>query len=94
MHLAPETPIDLAENSKISAKNVDVYYGDTRAIKGVSLDIPERQVTALIGPSGCGKSTFLRCDQPHERRDRRLPGDRRDHPGWAEHPTIPDVDVV
>jgi len=46
--------------SKISAQNVDVYYGSTRAIKAVSLEIPENRVTALIGPSGCGKSTFLR----------------------------------
>jgi len=46
--------------NKISARDVEVYYGDSRAIKGVSLDVPENRVTALIGPSGCGKSTFLR----------------------------------
>lgn len=46
---------------KISAKNVDVHYGDTIAIKDVSVDIPVNSVTAFIGPSGCGKSTFLRC---------------------------------
>ncbi len=45
----------------ISAKNVSVYYGKKQALKGVNLDIPENQITALIGPSGCGKSTFLRC---------------------------------
>jgi len=39
----------------------DVHYGDDHALKGVSIDIPEESVTALIGPSGCGKSTFLRC---------------------------------
>ena len=38
-----------------------VYYGDHRAVEGVSLDIRSRQITALIGPSGCGKSTVLRC---------------------------------
>jgi phosphate transport system ATP-binding protein len=43
------------------AKDVNVYYGEKRALFDVSLDIPERTVTALIGPSGCGKSTFLRC---------------------------------
>nr|WP_324292371.1 phosphate ABC transporter ATP-binding protein PstB [Emcibacter sp.] len=43
------------------ARNVDVYYGETQAIKNVSLDINSDEVTALIGPSGCGKSTFLRC---------------------------------
>jgi phosphate transport system ATP-binding protein len=44
----------------IEAQNIDVHYGDTQALQDVSLEIPERQVTALIGPSGCGKSTFLR----------------------------------
>ncbi|MEL6316795.1 MAG: ATP-binding cassette domain-containing protein, partial [Pseudomonadota bacterium] len=43
------------------AKTVDVYYGETRAINEVSMDILDRTVTAFIGPSGCGKSTFLRC---------------------------------
>ncbi|MBO27805.1 MAG: phosphate ABC transporter ATP-binding protein, partial [Rhodobacteraceae bacterium] len=42
---------------KISARNVQVYYGDTHAIKDVSVDIDDKTVTAFIGPSGCGKST-------------------------------------
>jgi phosphate transport system ATP-binding protein len=46
---------------KISAKDVQVYYGDKHAIKDVSVDIEDNTVTAFIGPSGCGKSTFLRC---------------------------------
>ncbi len=46
---------------KVHAEKVDVYYGDKHALKAVTLDIPERSVTAFIGPSGCGKSTFLRC---------------------------------
>ncbi len=45
----------------IDADGIDVYYGDTQALEDVSLEIPEKQVTAMIGPSGCGKSTFLRC---------------------------------
>ncbi len=45
----------------LEARSLDVQYGDTQALQDVSLEIPERQVTALIGPSGCGKSTFLRC---------------------------------
>jgi phosphate transport system ATP-binding protein len=45
----------------MSAQGVDVHYGETHAIKNVSMNILEGQVTALIGPSGCGKSTFLRC---------------------------------
>ena len=46
---------------KITSKNVNVSYDGKAAITNVSLDIREKQVTALIGPSGCGKSTFLRC---------------------------------
>jgi phosphate transport system ATP-binding protein len=46
---------------KISVDNLSFYYGSKRALNQVTLDIPERQITALIGPSGCGKSTFLRC---------------------------------
>jgi phosphate transport system ATP-binding protein len=45
----------------LEAKNLDVFYGETQALRDVSLQIPEQQVTAMIGPSGCGKSTFLRC---------------------------------
>ncbi|QSW99447.1 phosphate ABC transporter ATP-binding protein PstB [Haloterrigena alkaliphila] len=44
----------------IMSRDLDVYYGDDQALHGIDMDIPERQVTALIGPSGCGKSTFLR----------------------------------
>lgn len=47
--------------TKVRTDNVDVFYGDKQALHGISLDIEERAVTALIGPSGCGKSTFLRC---------------------------------
>ena len=49
------------ENPRMSCKNVNVYYGDKQAIKGISLDIGRNEVVAMIGPSGCGKSTFLRC---------------------------------
>jgi phosphate transport system ATP-binding protein len=45
----------------IEIKNVGVAYGDNQVVHDVSLEMPERQVTALIGPSGCGKSTLLRC---------------------------------
>lgn len=47
-------------SNKIAARNVQVFYGETHAIKDVSVDIRDRMVTAFIGPSGCGKSTFLR----------------------------------
>ncbi len=45
---------------KIDAKNVDFYYGQFHALKGISMSIAEHEVVAFIGPSGCGKSTFLR----------------------------------
>lgn len=45
----------------ISVKDANLWYGDFHAIKNISIEIPERQVTAFIGPSGCGKSTFLKC---------------------------------
>ena len=51
------------ENSyaiKIEVKDLDFYYGEMQALHDITLDIKERQITALIGPSGCGKSTFLR----------------------------------
>ena len=48
----------LAKN-KISASGVQVHYGDTHAIKDVSVEILDKTVTAFIGPSGCGKSTFF-----------------------------------
>ncbi|QEE08548.1 phosphate ABC transporter ATP-binding protein [Bartonella kosoyi] len=46
---------------KMRGQDVKVSYGDKEALHGITLDIPEHQVIALIGPSGCGKSTFLRC---------------------------------
>jgi phosphate transport system ATP-binding protein len=47
--------------TKISARGLNVHYGEKQALFDVNLDIPKQHVTALIGPSGCGKSTFLRC---------------------------------
>jgi phosphate transport system ATP-binding protein len=51
----------LAENPRMTCRDVDVFYADKQAIFNVSLDIGKNEVIALIGPSGCGKSTFLRC---------------------------------
>jgi phosphate transport system ATP-binding protein len=45
----------------LSVDDLNVWYDDEHALKDISIDIPEKSVTALIGPSGCGKSTFLRC---------------------------------
>jgi phosphate transport system ATP-binding protein len=46
---------------KMAVRDLKLFYGDFQALKGISIVIKERQITALIGPSGCGKSTFLRC---------------------------------
>ena len=56
------TPSDQATSAaKITARNLDFYYGNVQALKSVNLEIAESQVTAIIGPSGCGKSTLLRA---------------------------------
>ena len=52
---------DPLPDAVMSARGVNVHYGDKHAVKDVSLDIGRNQVLAMIGPSGCGKSTFLRC---------------------------------
>jgi phosphate transport system ATP-binding protein len=54
-HIVQERP------AKIVAEDVNVFYGEKHAIKHLSIDIPDKAVSAFIGPSGCGKSTFLRC---------------------------------
>ena len=46
--------------SEIQVKNLELFYGENKALKNISIDIEAKKVTALIGPSGCGKSTFLR----------------------------------
>ena len=46
--------------NKFEIKNLDLYYGDFKALKNVNLEIPEKEITAFIGPSGCGKSTLLK----------------------------------
>ena len=52
---------------RISVRKLDALFGTNRAVRDVSIDFPDRQVTAIIGPSGCGKSTLLRClNRMHE----------------------------
>jgi phosphate transport system ATP-binding protein len=51
----------VADTPVFSIQSLDFYYGSKKALMGINMQIPGRQVTALIGPSGCGKSTFLRC---------------------------------
>ena len=50
-----------SDDAKFKLRNVEVFYGQERAIKNISLDVARNEVIAFIGPSGCGKSTFLRC---------------------------------
>jgi len=52
---------DAVHDPVMTARSVNVYYGEKHAVKNVSLDIGRNQVLAMIGPSGCGKSSFLRC---------------------------------
>jgi phosphate transport system ATP-binding protein len=77
----------------ISLKDVNAYYGDTHAIRGVSLEYAPNQVTAMIGPSGCGKSTLVRCiNRMHEE----IPGAHAEGEVLLDDLDInkPDIDVV
>jgi phosphate transport system ATP-binding protein len=56
-----ERPASRPTVLKAAAQQLNFWYGTNQALRNITLDIPENQVTALIGPSGCGKSTFLRC---------------------------------
>ncbi|MCA9080099.1 MAG: phosphate ABC transporter ATP-binding protein [Planctomycetaceae bacterium] len=66
--LKPQVPLrepsaatdDVQRAIKLETRHLDFYYGNNQALHDISLQIPERSVTAFIGPSGCGKSTFLR----------------------------------
>ena len=51
----------MSENTKISIDNMNLHYGSFHALKGINMEIPEKEITAFIGPSGCGRSTLLRC---------------------------------
>lgn len=60
--ITPTAPRVLSDKTmRIAARDVNIYYGDKHAIKHLSIDIPDKAVSAFIGPSGCGKSTFLRA---------------------------------
>jgi phosphate transport system ATP-binding protein len=60
-------------NMKLRVKDFNVYYGDFRALRDITVDIPVHQITSIIGPSGCGKSTFLRS---FNRMNDLIPGSR------------------
>ena len=74
----------------MSTSDVDVYYGDFRAVRDVSLDFGRHEITALIGPSGCGKSTVLRC---LNRMNDLIPGARVEGKVCLHDKNIYDADV-
>ena len=51
----------MIENPILTVENLSLWYGKARALQGITMQIPEKKITAFIGPSGCGKSTLLRC---------------------------------
>jgi phosphate transport system ATP-binding protein len=85
--------MSMAETPRISAQNLDLYYGTFRALRSISLDIAQNKVTALIGPSGCGKSSFLRT---LNRMNDMVAGARVEGKVLLEGKDIyaPDVDIV
>ena len=71
----PAAAAPAARGHTVRLENVHAYYGDTHAVRGVSLNFEANRVTAMIGPSGCGKSTLVRCiNRMHEE----IPGARAD----------------
>ena len=76
---------DTIPDPVMTARLVNVHYGDKRAVRDVSLDIGRNQVLALIGPSGCGKSTFLRCLNRMNDTIAERPRRRQDHARRAGH---------
>ncbi|MCG2707905.1 MAG: phosphate ABC transporter ATP-binding protein PstB [Candidatus Omnitrophica bacterium] len=80
-------------NTKVKADNFSFYYGDVKALKDISMEIKENQVTGIIGPSGCGKSTFLRSIN---RMNDVITGSRAEGKISIDDKNIynPDVDVV
>jgi phosphate transport system ATP-binding protein len=83
----------MSETPVFSVRNLSFYYGKSRALSSINMEILPRKVTALIGPSGCGKSTFLRC---LNRMNDTIPGTRVDGQVFLNGSEIyaDDVDVV
>lgn len=83
------------EDPILGIENLSLWYGQTQALNGISMDIPARQITAFIGPSGCGKSTLLRCiNRLNDLIDSvRLDGDIRFEDGSIYDPAI-DINLL
>jgi len=78
---------------RVTVESLSAFYGDNEAVKGISLDFPPNEVTAIIGPSGCGKSTMVRCiNRMHEE----IPGARAEGRILLDDLDVydPTVDVV
>jgi phosphate transport system ATP-binding protein len=80
----------MSTNNKVVCDSVDFYYSDFKALQNISVDFPERKITALIGPSGCGKSTFIRC---LNRMNEFIPGTRVEGRIAIDGQDIYDTDV-
>ena len=86
-------PLPAAADARISIRDLDFFYGTVQALKAISLDLPDRQVTGMIGPSGCGKSTLLRV---LNRMYDLYPGQRATGEVWLDGRNIlgADIDVI
>jgi len=83
----------MAETVVLSIRDLNVWYGERRALRDITLDIPRNRITAIIGPSGCGKSTLIRC---LNRMNDLIPGARVEGEVLLEGQNIyaPEVDPV
>ncbi len=81
------------ENTAFVVENFSFYYGDTKVLEGINIEIYKNKITAFIGPSGCGKSTFLRC---LNRMNDIFPKTRAEGKIYFEGKNIfdPDIDLV
>src|SRR5947209_8502275 len=91
--LIEERPKDVPAPTKVAVRGLNFFYGRTRALHNISLDVPEKIVMAFIGPSGCGKSTLLRT---LNRMNDTIPGSRVEGQVLIDGEDIyaPDTDVV
>jgi phosphate transport system ATP-binding protein len=89
----PAAVVPSTAGTKIHVADFDFYYGEHKVLHGITLDVPEKRVTALIGPSGCGKSTFLRSIN---RMNDIIPGSRAEGTVDIDGVSVysPKVDVV
>lgn len=93
--MSSQTAAIAPPNQVLNVRHTSVYYGSTLGLHDVTLDIPERKITALIGPSGCGKSTLIRC---FNRLNDLIPGARTEgdifFKGNSIYAPILEVDVL